>query len=557
MAGNPDRRLKAVIFLSVLGAYYLTSSREPPWGDARGMWDVADHLVREGRLDISFPWPVDIPRGRNGLFYGITPVLTALVHLPGVLLARLYVQLNGAVDAAAFIGPLACHLAPALLGALTCLFFFGICRRVGARSSDASLATGFLAFASTLFVYARYPYSEIVQIAFFTGFVYQVVCVLKEPSARRGLWLGVWSGLLINAKYIYALSVLGGVCLLVWTLRHQWTQLLRILAFAALGGAPFVVLAAAYNYLRWGSVFESGYGPYVNAFFGGSAFTGMWGMLLSPNKSVFLYTPALVLAAVGMVSAYRLQKSYLAVLAFTALPVVLVCATYRSWSGDYAWGPRLLVFAVPALMVPLVFVFETLRQRRARLRVVLLATFFSAGLAIQLLGSSLYWDHFVRISLQARTQWLGNPNRSGAHVAERGRGHCDSCFEDMYPIQWLPPFQPIRGHWWLIKSLWTKADWKQAEATAPWHEFTTLKLNIADSYARVRFDWWGLLWLRDFPAHRMSGLWLLTIFLGLTIGAGAWWFRLHRREPEEKVFTKVQVHGPEPAGAGHAPLPPS
>src|SRR5262249_11191307 len=84
-----ERSLKVAIFLTVFSAYMLTSSREVPWGDAHGMYDVAEHLVTGGRIDIAFPWPVDIPKGRGGHYYGITPIGTSLVHVPGVLVLQL------------------------------------------------------------------------------------------------------------------------------------------------------------------------------------------------------------------------------------------------------------------------------------------------------------------------------------------------------------------------------------------------------------------------------------------------------------------------------------
>ena len=59
------------IFVAVFGLYLLTSSREPAWGDARPMWDVADRLVQHGAIDIKTRWPDDMPPGRDGKMYGI------------------------------------------------------------------------------------------------------------------------------------------------------------------------------------------------------------------------------------------------------------------------------------------------------------------------------------------------------------------------------------------------------------------------------------------------------------------------------------------------------
>jgi hypothetical protein len=74
------------IFLAVFSFYLLTSSRETAWGDAHGMYDVADNLVSKGSIEIGFQWPTDIRRGRNDKLYCISPVMTSLPHVPGAAL---------------------------------------------------------------------------------------------------------------------------------------------------------------------------------------------------------------------------------------------------------------------------------------------------------------------------------------------------------------------------------------------------------------------------------------------------------------------------------------
>jgi hypothetical protein len=211
------------------------------------------------------------------------------------------------------------------------------------------------------------------------------------------------------------------------------------------------------------------------------------------------------------------------------LPVFLVYCSYRSWAGDYAWGPRFAVWMVPALLVGLAFWIEA---SAARWRRYVLAAVVAAGIAVQLLGNALYWDHFIRIAIDTKNQWLGSPDRRGAYVAERGRGHCDSCFEDTYPILWTPPFNQIRGHWWLVKSLarGDADDGRAAQVDAPWRGETRLEVDLSRTYHRARIDWWALLWLDEAPETRALGIALLVLFAGGT-GAGGWmWIRLHRRD---------------------------
>jgi hypothetical protein len=509
-------RWNLAIFVAVFAFNLLTTSRETEWGDARGMWDVADHMC-EGRIDTTIRWPDDIPPGPDGKYYGITPIGTSIVHVPGAALARLGHWVSPRHDK--LVRPLAVHLAPALLGALACVIFFGLLRDLGIGARTASLCTVILACSTTTWVYARMPYSEILQLACFLGLFRAVLRVAKGRSEgvrpptseagrappdlarREALWLGVWAGCLLNAKYVFAAAILGGLVVVAWTLRKRRAELLHVAKWSAVTGVPLVVIALVYNAARWGSITKTGYEPYLDQYFGGSVFDGAWGMLASPNKSALLYSPPLVLAALALPRAVRAMPRLGFAMLAMVVPVFVIYCTYRSWSGDWAWGPRFFVWAVPVMLVPLAWFVD-----------------------------ALYWDHFIRISSDAKTQWLGKPERKGSYIPERGRGHCDSCFEDTYQLLWTPAFQPIRGNWWLVKSIARDDTWQEAQRDAPWRNYTTMEINLANNYPRARIDWWGLLWMKDATHTWLAGLVVMLVLVG-GLAFGVWqWLRLHRKE---------------------------
>jgi hypothetical protein len=528
-ARSLDARLGRAIFVTAFAVYLLSSGREPPWGDANVQYMVAESLVRRAAIDIPKPWPDDLPRGRDGKFYSTYPIVTSLVQVPGVALLEGAGALSK--DSRPLARPLTSHLACSAFGALACLLFFRLCRQRRLSLRAASAATAILAFATTTWVYAHYSYSEIAQAAFFTGFVLHLLRVDEDPTPARARWLGLYAGLLFSTKYIYAAALLGGAALLAFRLRRDRRDrrlLGRLALHAAATSAPFAVLAMIYNYLCWSSPISTGYHPYFETYWGEHPLVGLWGMFLSPGKSVFLYSPPLLLGAAALPRLWRdHRRACLAVLA-TAGPVLAVYSRYKL-NGDYAWGPRFVVFLVPALALGFAVLLDAwLAEPARRLRRAVLALFVALGLAVQLLGNAFYWDHFIRISMDARTAWLGSPNRGGAIIPIRADGRCDSCFEDVHQLEWLPPFQPILGHLWLLRATIRGDDAIAAEADAPWKRHTRLALPIAGSYARVRIDWWGLLWIKDFPKTRTAGVVLLLLFLaGAAAGARSWW-RAHR-----------------------------
>jgi hypothetical protein len=527
-----DTRLARAIFVTTFAVYLLSSGREPPWGDANVQYMVAESLVHRGAIDIPRPWPDDLPRGSGGKFYSTYPLVTSLLQVPGL------VMLDGtaalAPGARGFARPLTSHLACSALGALTCLLFFRLCRQRKLSRAAASGATAVLAFATTVWVYAHYSYSEIAQTAMFTGLVLHLLRTEDEPTPSNARWLGLYAGLLFSMKYIYAVAILGAAVVLAWRLRHDRRLLARLTLAAATTSLPFVVVALVYNALSWGSPLSTGYHPYFASYWGENPLVGLWGMFLSPGKSLVLYSPPLVLGLAALPRLWRDHRSACIAVLATAGPVLAVYSRYKL-NGDYAWGPRFVVFMVPALALGFAVAIDAwLARPRSWLRRGVLACAVALGLAVQLLGNAFYWDHFIRISMDARAAWLGNPDRKGAIIPVRADGHCDSCFEDVHQLEWLPPFQPILGHLWLLRSTIRGDDARTAEADAPWHRHTQLALPIDASYARVRIDWWGLLWLADFPATRIAGAVLLAILLAGSLAGARAWRRAHRaaREPE-------------------------
>jgi hypothetical protein len=201
--------------------------------------------------------------------------------------------------------------------------------------------------------------------------------------------------------------------------------------------------------------------------------------------------------------------------------VIALYARFIFWAGDYAWGPRYLVFCVPVLALPAALVIERALDGR-RLLAAAIAVVFAAGFAVQVIGNAYYWDHWIRIAKEASAGWLGKPNRAGSYPPDRG-GICDACFEDLYAQQWLPPFQPISGHLWLMRHTPFGDDYKTAEKDAPWHLYTKVNVPIDEQwYKRARIDWWGIDW--DEQRGRAAMLIALAILcLPLLLGLFLWW----------------------------------
>jgi hypothetical protein len=511
-------RAGVYLFMAVTCLYFASMSREVPWGDARPIYEVAESMVNFQGISVPVRWPSDAPPGRGGKFYAAQPWIPSLIHLPGAALRGALWHLHPGPELAHLSAVFACHLAGTLLGGLVAWLFFRLCLRHGASPPLAGGAAILLAATSIVWVYARSPFSEIAQIAGFTGFFFELCKLLERPTRRNALSTGVWAGLLLNTKYIYFLSFPGALLLVVLAHRKALRSLAVPLGSAALGFLPGLFMALLYNYLRFGSIMKTGYLK-VSDVMVENVLVSLWGFLFSPGKSIFLYTPPLVLALLGFPRFWRSHRRTVLAMLVTIGPVILFYCRFPAWPGDWAWGPRYAVFAVPVLLLPAISFISAARRPGRSLAVALLV----AGLCVQLLGNAFYWDHFIRIGLDARTKWLGQPNRSASVTADKG-GYCEGCFDDTYPTVWLGPFQPILGHLWLMRHVPFGHDWKRASQDAPWRRHTRLDIDAKTTYERARMDHW----LYETREYRTGGWIVLLLLLGAATGAGILFVRRTR-----------------------------
>jgi hypothetical protein len=459
----------------------------------------------------------------------VAPWLQGAMHIPGTTVQR---KVSAWLpEYSGILLRFTCHLATTALTAFTCVMFFGLCRRLRVRPVPAGIATMALAFATFIWVYARYPYSEALQLACYTGFFVALLDAAERPNLRRGLMLGLWAGLLVNSKIIYVASIPGVMVWMLWHLRWRWREAGRLLLGAALTGLPLVAALFLYNWVRWGGVLATGYNLSAGVGMRENPLVGLWGMLASPGKSIFLYAPPLIFSLFALRRLFRTSRPVVWIMLLTILPPALVSARFVSWAGDYAWGPRYILFAAAVFMVPAAMVLDDwldrLRSWRRVWAVAAFAAVTATGVYVTYLGNAIYWDHWIRVQKEAGEKWLGMPNTAGDGTSVPG-APCVVCFEQLYPLHWLPPFNHVIGNQWLLRHNLKDDNWAKAQPDAPWRRYTTLDFDLTGSYNRSRIDWWFVEFRPVFP--KLS--WGLLIGLPLlAFVCGVFFFRELRRRP--------------------------
>lgn len=277
------------------------------------------------------------------------------------------------------------HVAAAVIEVLATLLLWAVLRRL--VSDRAAFALVLLYFLGTS---VRTVSSQALwQHA---GVHLAVVCalwlVLEEErwiGPRReflaGLVLGL-GGVVRQTAAIVALGVAG--------------PRPRAALFALAGTAVGILPLLAFNWIAYGSPVEQGYGVKP---FDTPLLQGVYGLLFSPSRGLFIYEPWALLALGGLAAA-RASSGRIAERLGTLLLVwvvlVLVYATYAEWWGGRVFGPRFLDDLAPVLILGLAWIVR-LGGFRTPLTRALLALSAAWSLLIFNAAALVYdqsWDTF-------------------------------------------------------------------------------------------------------------------------------------------------------------------
>jgi hypothetical protein len=326
----------------------------------------------------------------NGKFYSFYYAAPSIAAIPFVWLGSVTGRAD--MESRQFFFSLTTPCAGGLLAALLFVFYLSL----GIRPRNALAWTCVCAFASLVWPVATSSFDQVqhalfLLVAAFLGYL---------SGARNSLALavagGIAFGLLLNYQDTYIL-LLPGIALTTLTprsdgqgaasLRPDRRALTRYAAFCA-SIAVGIGLLFFYNYIRFGSPFSSGRLESKLPFLQEGPLIGLVSLLASPGKSIFLFSPTVIISLFGL---RRFLGTYFwlgAAIVFTAIIHLLFISSLSFFGGDWCWGPRYLVVLLPLLA--LAFPFSTLLDRRRWL----VPTIVGLSVAVQVLGLSMEYQRF-------------------------------------------------------------------------------------------------------------------------------------------------------------------
>ncbi len=360
--------LTLTIFVGFL-ALYLFSVGIPFYSsDGLVMYETARAIAFDGRLDIPHHELPQVIEGREGRYYSKYDPGMSLLAAPVVAYADQVAQ--GASANRYAVGAIFVILVPAASMALGVASTAVIARRF--YTPRLSLLIAIVAGAGTMaWPYGRLFFSEAV----LTGALCLSIAALTAQQPRVGLAsvaLGI--GILTRASMMIYLP---GLVYLIWQ-QHSPPDRRRHLVWLIIGAVVAIGVLLWHNWLRFGTLFSTGY---QGETFDTWPWVGIFGLLFSPGKSIFIYAPPLILSVL-LWRRFRRRTPILAnaVLLMTATAFVYY-GTWWAWHGGWVWGPRFLVPLMPLWCLAWGEVPSRIGWRLAAAMILLV------GIGVQLIGT--------------------------------------------------------------------------------------------------------------------------------------------------------------------------
>ena len=430
----------------------------------------------------------DLKAGREERFYSKFGVGYALLFVPAVYVAE---GISSFVSCRTdYMVRFLCGLTNTLLAAVILVLFMHIFLKLGYQRHTALISVFSIAAGSILLPYSKINHAEIPSTVLVLLFISLYISCNKLTS-KYGFFFGIILSALILLRMgnaVYSAVIFFSGLALVFKRRYSAGGFTSFL-LTPLITMIFLIL---FNLHRFGNPFNSGYGA-EQSLFTTPLFAGLTGLLFSPSKSLFLFSPLVILALFGIGSVWQRSAKLTRVSLWMIAGNLLFYAKWHDWHGGWSWGPRLIVPSI--LLFHLFLPGFICSMRSSRLGKSAFAIILTISIIINILGAMVWYQqiyYFHRDYWNIRNSHLVVASKLFVHKMT----HSDEsyscqefgidCTGDVYTRLW----QPLLGN----DSL----------------QFADFEL----------FQGYSVFWSGLYRLYRIPFLWLLPFFLGIMVLGG-------------------------------------
>lgn len=350
--------------------------------------------------------------GKDGNTYSAVGLGYSLALVPAVAVTDIFYKIYHIKPAVHF--PLENDWLILLLGSLTNIFFaagLGVIMYLYFIETNLTKKQAFILslitlFATNLFVYSKHSFAHMMFITFLVLAFYLIKKYAGNNQRKYLIFAGAAYGataLSYNASFILTFPSLIIYYLLLKKTPLKLTSLKSLFTDSLnffIGTIPFLIPYLWYEHLRNSSQLD-----YVNfaadklAHVPVSMFIeGLYGQLLSPGRSIFIYSPVLVIIIFfwHKIKANVLPElTALTVMALLYIPFLSIQVVWGDggslgtygytalWHGEASWGPRYLLPLIPFGLIIVGNIYSKLKIMQ---KILIFYPLVIIGLYIELLG---------------------------------------------------------------------------------------------------------------------------------------------------------------------------
>jgi len=293
-------------------------------------------------------------------------------------------------------------LTNAFVVAAACLLFFMLLRGFGVCAGGSFLGTLMLGFATPFWVYARDLFGEPLFALSLLGTFYFLACPGKPLTPRRAMLAGLFSaaGILTRMSFAPIVAIFALYIVLPPAKKTGGPGLaLRYIALSLTGFVAVGIL----NWVRFESLFASGYHTAFDKGFSVPLLKGVIFNLFSPYRSIFLYAPPVILFFFGAAYFAKQHRARLVLILAVAAYMFALYSRWWAWHGGWCWGPRFYLPVIPLLILPGIVYIRLMNERRLWPVVAALGVVgFIVQLGAVFINYTTAYDYWIKIG---RLDW--------------------------------------------------------------------------------------------------------------------------------------------------------
>lgn len=468
MLNCPEYKGFIFIFIFFTAFYFILSSGHFDSVDEVHVFQTTQSLIKKGELTV--PPVVGAVKGIGEKYFSPKSILPSILLIPFYLTGSFLNYSLSENTKSLFSNPIYSGDYNSLFGgnviihvtamfnvaatALLCALYYLFSIRLRFSQKTSFFGSFILGVSTILCYYSKTLFTHTLGCLFLFAAVYFLI-IYKEHFKQLPL---VLSGLSLSFAVLTRFELALAIPVYLWYIAADKTPfqfralnkelinkyiLFLLPVFIAFISRCFI------NHSKFGLFTFIGYSDISN--FHGSMLEGLYGNLISVGRSVFIYSPPLVIAMFYFKDFLKENKNEAVFSIAVSLLFVFYYSKLVDWQGGMCWGNRYLLILIPFLLFPLNYLMESYFKNKIKWPFYFMLLFVFAGLWVQIIGMTpLFAYVFSKYDLSSpglngiTNNYLFIPDRS--QIAR----HWETILRGEFTDYWLYHIFKTHGFSWLI-----------------------------------------------------------------------------------------------------------